>query len=157
MNTFFCKENSILISDVTRNYFLSSSHYNDIILIGYSKKRGISFILQVNDKKQIGYIFYQLNEYNPLEYFNFYKVYIFDLNKNDVLVNQIYDEINLYNKFWKNKVNLQILSHNHLIKSDLLLTINSCTQELRYITKDSYNTYEDNRVFFSSVNTIIKN
>lgn len=157
MNTFFCKENSILISDVTRNYFLSSSHYNDIILIGFSKKRGISFITQIADKKQIGYIFYQVNEYNPLEYFNFYKVYLFDLNKNNILVKQIYNEIKLYNKFWKNKINLEIWEHNYSIDTNMLLSIKSSTQELKYVNKDSYNTYVDNRVFFSSTNTIIKN
>ena len=157
MNTFFCRENSILISDVTRDYNLSSSNYNNIIIIGFSRKRGISFIIQIKDKKQIGYIFYQLNEYNPLEYFNFYKIYIFNLNQNNKLFEEIYDEIKLYNKFWKNKINLEILQHNYIIDNNFLLSINSYTQELKYINKEFYNTFTNNKVFFSSVNTTIKN
>ena len=96
--------NLFIISNNKYNHYLTYNDYQNVVLFGMNSTNNISFVLEINENKDITYLFYQLYNYKPLKSEQIYKyILLRPYGKN---VDKIIENINLYNYHWRFRINL---------------------------------------------------
>ena len=150
MNVCFVTETKFLISDNLSNIYLSVYNYNNLILFGFDTFHKFTFLSNIHNLEEIGFIFYQLNEYSPLLY-NEYNIFI--ISSNLEFQNKVIQQIKLYNKYWNLKLIMILKQLNNYIDTNILFVINPINQQISYLRKNYMNI--NNKKYFFNTNSII--